>query len=152
MRIYARLVVGAQQRRAVGVDQRMTLEQRQLGEILDTHRQRGVEPYVASVVFLDDMGLDILAAHIGRRVDMGDEAQDGGVLATRSSRQRTHSVAVLVDRDVGKAYRPHLLGQISEQNELFVGRRECRARLVRLRVERNVFQKTVFKFHNIILF
>ena len=66
----ARLVIGPEQRRAVGMDDGVTLEERQLGKIRHMHRQRGIELYVAAVVILYDVRMHILAAHVGRGVDV----------------------------------------------------------------------------------
>ena len=61
----AGLVVGAQQRRAVGVDQGVALEEGQLGEVRNPHRQLAVQGDVAAVVLVDHAGFHLLAAHVG---------------------------------------------------------------------------------------
>ena len=146
---HARLVVGAQQRRAVRVDQRMSLEEAQLRKVRDFHRHAGVQPDVLAVVILYDVRFHVGAAHIGCGVHVGDESDDGGFFAAGRRGDRTHGVAVLVHRDLGEAQGLHLFGQIIEQHPLFRGRGESFARLVALGVERNVFQKSVFEFHSI---
>lgn len=78
---HARLVVGAQQRRAVRVDQRMSLEEAQLRKVRDFHRHAGVQPDVLAVVILYDVRFHVGAAHIGCGVHVGDESDDGGFFA-----------------------------------------------------------------------
>ena len=145
---HARLVVGAQQRRAVGVDQRVPLEEGQLRELRNLHRQLAVQGDVAAVVLLDHAGFHLLAAHVRRGVHVGDEADHGGVPASRRGRDRAHHVAVLVHRHLGHAEGLHLVAQDRQKDLLLLGRGECRAVFVRLRVVRYVFQKTFFEFHN----
>ena len=149
---HARLVVGAEQRRAVGVDQRVSLEELQFGEVRDPHRELAVQRDVAAVVLLDDAGLDILAAHVGRRVHMGDEADHGSVLAARRRGDGAHHVAVSVHRDFGHAERLHFVAQSGQQDFLFLGRRERAALLGRLRVVGDVFQESFFEVHGVVLF
>ena len=108
---HARFVVGAQQRRAVGVDERVTLEEGQFGKIRDPHRQLAVQRNVAAVVFFDDAGFHLLAAHVGRGVHVGDEADDGGVLTPFGNGDRAHHVAVPVHRDLGHPEGLHLVAQ-----------------------------------------
>ena len=139
---HARLVVGTQQRRAVGMDQRVPLEELQLGEIRDPHRQLAVQCDVAAVVLLDDVGFDILAAHVGRGVHMGDEPDHRGILATRRRRDGAHHVTVLIHRDLGHAQCLHFVAQGGQQDFLFFGRRERRALLRRLGVVGDVFQES----------
>ena len=143
----AGLVVGAQQRRAVGVDQGVALEEGQLGEVRNPHRQLAVQGDVAAVVLVDHAGFHLLAAHVGRGVDVGDEADDGGVLAPFRGGDGAHHVAVLVHRDLGHAQGLHLVAQGRQEDLLFFGRGECRALLRRLGVVGDVFQKTFFQVH-----
>ena len=140
----AGLVVGAQQRRAVGVDQGVALEEGQLGEVRNPHRQLAVQCDVAAVVLLDDVGFDILAAHVGRGVHMGDEPDHRGILATRRRRDGAHHVTVLIHRDLGHAQCLHFVAQGGQQDFLFFGRRERRALLRRLGVVGDVFQESFF--------
>lgn len=146
---HARLVVGAQQRRAVRVDQRMSLEEAQLRKVRDFHRHAGVQPDVLAVVILYDVRFHVGAAHIGCGVHVGDESDDGGFFAAGRRGDRTHGVAVLVHRDLGEAQGLHLFGQIIESSTRCFAVEESFARLVALGVERNVFQKSVFEFHSI---
>lgn len=78
---------------------------------------------------------------------MGDEADDGGVLAPRRGGDRAHHIAVLVHRHLGHAEGLHLVAQGRQEDLLLLGRGECGAVFVRLRVERYVFQKTFFEIH-----
>ena len=101
---------------------------------------------------LSDAGLDILAAHVGRRVHMGDEADHGSVLAARRRGDGAHHVAVSVHRDFGHAERLHFVAQGGQQDFLFLGRRERAALLGRLRVVGDVFQESFFEVHGVVLF
>ena len=82
---HARLVVGAQQRRAVRVDQRMSLEEAQLRKVRDFHRHAGVQPDVLAVVILYDVRFHVGAAHIGCGVHVGDDPMTG-LFRSRASR------------------------------------------------------------------
>jgi len=144
---HARLVVGPEQRRAVGVDQRVALEERQLGELRDAHRELSVEDDVAAVVLLDDARPDVLAAHVGRGVHMGDEADDRSVPASGRRGDRAHHIAVSVHRHFGHAECLHLVAQDAEQHLLLFGRGKGSALLRRLRVVGDVFQKSFLEFH-----
>ena len=144
---HARHVVGAQQRRAVGVDERVTLEEGQLGEIRNLHRQLPVQGDVAAVVLLDHAGFHLLAAHVGRGVHMGDEADDGGVLTPCRGGDRAHHITVLVHRDLGHAEGLHLVAQGRQKDLLLLGRGECGALLRRLGIVGDIFQKTFFQVH-----
>lgn len=144
---YAGLVVGAEQRRAVGVDERVAHEFAQLGEVGHAHGDLPVERNVAAVVLLDDARLDVRAAHVGRRVHVGDEAHDGGVLAALRRGDRAHRVAVGVGHDLREAQRAHFVGQVAQQHQLLVGRGVGFARLRTLGVEGDVLQESVFEFH-----
>ena len=132
---HARLVVGPEQRRAVGVDQRVALE------------ELSVEDDVAAVVLLDDARPDVLAAHVGRGVHMGDEADDRSVPASGRRGDRAHHIAVSVHRHFGHAECLHLVAQGRQEDLLLFGRGECRALLRRLGVVGDVFQKTFLEFH-----
>ena len=149
---HAGLVVGAEQRRAVGVDERVPLEETQLGELRDLHRELSVEDDVASVVLLDDAGTDILAAHVRRGVHMGDEADDRGVFTPGRRGDRAHHIAVAVHRNLGHAEILHLVAQGFEQHLLLLGRGEGLTLLRRLRVVGDIFQKTFFQIHNLSIF
>ena len=144
---HARLVVGAQQRRTVGVDERMPLEERQFREIGHAHRQLTVKHDVAAVVLLDRAGTDVLAAHVGRGVNVRDKTDDGRRLAARRGGHGTHHVAVRIHRHLRHAQRLHFVGQLAQQHQLLVGRGEGPALLRRLRVVGDVFQKSIFEFH-----
>ena len=72
---HAGLVVGAQKCGAVGGNQRLSLVAQQFREISRIEFESGhaLQLYRRTVVVLDYLGLDILAAGVGSRVDMGDE-------------------------------------------------------------------------------
>ena len=143
-----RLVVSAEQRRAVGMDQRMSLEELQLGEVLDAHRQLIVELDVATLIALNHLRFNIFTTHIGCRIDVRDKANHGSRLLALRRRNRTHHVAILVHRNLGHSQRAHLLSQIGQQHLLLIGRGEGRTILAALRIVRHVFQKAFFQFHN----
>ena len=146
-----RLIVRTKQRRAVGVDQRVTLEEVEFGEIRNAHRQLIVELDITTLVALDHLRLNILAAHIGCCIDVRDKADDGSRLLALRGRNRTHHVTILVHRHLGHTQRAHLVSQISQQHLLLVGRGEGRTILTALRIVRHVFQKTFFQFHSSVL-
>ena len=87
----------------------MSPEAGEFGEVRHAHRQVPVQNEVAAVVVLHDAGLDLLAAHVGRRVDVGDESDHGGRFAPRRGGDRSHYVTVPVHRHLGHAEGLHLV-------------------------------------------
>ena len=99
-----RLVVGPEQRRAVGRDdvvadllcqRRMLCRADHLGGISRQHD-------VAATIILDDLRLDVLAGTIGRRIHVRAEADHRHVLVG-VRRYRCVDVAVFVEMGVGNA-------------------------------------------------
>ena len=86
-------------------------------------------------------------SHIGRRVDMRQEADYGRTLLALRGRDGTHHVAVFVDRDILQSESLHLLDQKVQQIPLLGCRGERLAILVALRIDSDIFQETFFEFH-----
>ena len=100
-------------------------------------RQHQVLPLVVAV----DDRLDPGAAHLGRGVDVGDEADHRHVRLFRRRRNGRHHVAMLVDGGVGEADRLQLVDEMAQEVEL-LGRAGIGLRvLVRLGVEGHVAQE-----------
>ena len=121
----ATLVVSAQQRCAVGVNQRVTHELLELGELRNLHRKDVVQHDILTVVALDDSRLDILAAHIGCSIHVGDKSNHGSILVALTRRDSTHSVAILICHNLGQPECFHLLLEHIEQVKLLCCRGEC---------------------------
>ena len=143
---HAGLVVGPEQRRTVGHDQRMPLEKRELGKILHPHRKRVVQRNIAAVVALDQAGTNVHPFHVGTRIDMRDEADHGFRFAPRRGRNGPGHVAVRIDLDLGHPERDHLLDQTVQQRELLSRRRKSLALGIALRIESDVAEKALLEF------
>ena len=115
-----RLVVGAEQGGARGGDDVVAdplLEIGDVGRAQDRGRivrQHQVLPLVVAVDDRPDAG----AAHLGRGVDVGDEADDRHLPLRRGGGDRRHDVAVLVERGVGEAEGAQLVEKVPQQVEL----------------------------------
>ena len=100
-----RLVVGSEQRLAVGHDKVLTLVFAKLREIgrRKHHIAVFVEHDVAALVSLHDARVDVASRHVGRRVEMGDESHSRHFLVN-VARKSGHQIAILVERYV---FKPH---------------------------------------------
>jgi hypothetical protein len=95
----AGLVVGTEQRRAVGRDQLVPDMMLQLLRLVGTDRRaRRPERDVAAVV-AEALRLDVRAADLARRVHVCEERDSRGLVRHRRC-ERRRDVAMLVDRDV----------------------------------------------------
>ena len=115
----AGLVIRAQQRGAVGGDERHALERRERREAFNRqHVARTGKHHVAAVVIRMNLRLHVLAGVIGRGVHVRDEAQRGQVFAALRGAQPAVDHAELVDMRVFNAQRGHLLHQHVRQVKL----------------------------------
>ena len=120
----AGLVVRAQQRGAVGGDERHAFERRKRREALDRqHVARAGKHHVAAIVIRMNLRLHVLAGVIGRGVHVRDEAQRGQAFTALRGAQPAVDHAELVDMGVFKAQRGHLLHQHVRQVKLDRGGR-----------------------------
>ncbi len=141
----AGLVVGAEQRRAGGGDDRapdLLGERRVVGEAEDGGRIVGQDEILPPVVGVDDR-FHPGARHLGRGVDVGEEADRRHVRLLRRGGNRRHDVPPLVDRRVGEADRLQLVDQQAEQLELLRGRRVGGRRLVGLSVDPDIAEEAL---------
>ena len=93
----ARFVVCAEERRAVGRDERAALEPLERREIIDFERcSRACEQYVGTVVIFDDLRFRILARKVRRCVHVADETDWGVFFTPCGSRQKPIDVAVFI--------------------------------------------------------
>ena len=140
----AGLVVGAQQRGAVGCHQRFALHAGQfrvLGDAQDLGRVAGQNDVPAVVVAMDD-GVDALAAGFRRGVEMSDPRDGGGRLAD-IARQRGQDDAVLIGGGVANAHGPQFIDEQAAEFEL-AGRAGIGGRcFVGLGVDANVTAEAV---------
>ena len=90
------LIICAKKRCAVGVNEGVALEERKLGELLNTQPTVVAKADILAVVVLHNVWLDISATHIGSCIHVGDEADDWGVLVALSSWECGHHVAILI--------------------------------------------------------
>ena len=138
----ARLVVRAEQRRAVRRDELVAdvvLELRRLGRA--DHLPGVAERDVAALV-ADALRLDVRSAALARRVDVREE-RDRRHLAVDRRRQRRRHVAVLVDRRVREAELLQLVDKEAQQVELLRRARIALRVLVGLRVDADVAEEAL---------
>ena len=97
----AGLVVGAEQGRAVRRDEGLPFMVQQFREFgrFEIQARYAPEGNVATVIILDDLGLDVCSGGIGCRIDMGDETQFGS-LDARCGGQGPHDITVFVQRGI----------------------------------------------------
>ena len=149
---HARLVVRAEQRRAVGDDQALADGIFQLRVF-----RRGkhdvflfVQHHVAAVIGLCDARADVLAGGVGRGVHVGDEAIDGDFFVT-VRRHGAVDVAVLIDVRVGNAHVLHLADKLLRKRKLPRGGRAGLGGFVRGRGIGNELQKAFNDCHVCVL-
>ena len=134
----ARLVVRAQQRRAVRHDQVLTyvIFQEIERAFLDGYFfvQRDVAAFV-----VDGPGSDIGPGCAVGSVHVGDEPDDGQVFTALACGKPAVHVAVFIHVSPFQAHFLHLFGNIFAQLQLFGGRRTGLAGLVGRGLERNIF-------------
>ena len=137
----ASLVVGAQQRFAVGGDQGLP---QHLVQDREHHRRQhfiaDAQRDVAAAIVLDDLRIDVFAAEIRRGIQMGDKTdrrhRPGDV-----ARPGAHHAAVFAERHPLEAERDHFLLQRTRQLQLPVGARHMLYVRFGLGVERDVVEK-----------
>ena len=144
----ARLVVGAQKRRAVREDHVLALVLQDVGELPDTEDDvlLDVERHVAAVV-AHDLRPRVRARGVGRCVHVGDEADGGIGLAARRCGNRSVDHAALADPRVLDAERLELVDEERRKRKLLLGGRRGRALTHGLRVKRNILQEALGRAH-----
>ena len=138
----ARLVVGAEQGRAVGGDEivsELPLQQGQLLRIEHDARIAGQDDAAAVVGFVH-LWVDAGPGHVRRRVDMRDQPDRGRRL---DSVQRAVDVAVLVEPDVVEPDLLQLVAEHTAEVELLLGRRRRVDSGLRLGVDADVAQEAL---------
>ena len=142
------LVVGTQQRGAVGGDEGLALQLLQEGEGGGLHDHAGAgQGDIAAVVVLVEDGLDVLAGSVGGGVHVGDEAQRGLLLAALGGGDAAVDVAVLVHKGVLNADGFHLFHQQVGEVEFPRGRRMGAGLGVRGGVYFGIFQQSLVSTH-----
>ena len=145
----AGLVIGAEEGRAVGGDQRLADIVEQLRELLRLELEAGnaLEVDGLAVILPDNLRLDVLAGGVGSGVDMGHEADGGGVFSVVAGDLGV-DIAVLLrlggDAEGAELVREHvqqvpLLGRGRLGGGFFIG----------LRVDGDVAQEAVEDFFHI---
>ncbi len=140
----AGLVVGAQQRGAVRGDDvaaDLVLQRGMFGGADDLRGVAGQHD-VAATVIPHDLGLDVLAAAIGRSVHVRAEADHRDLLVGIGRNGRV-DVAVLVEMGVAQTHRVEFGGEQPAQIFLLFGRRAGRGGGVRLGVDHHIAQKAL---------
>ena len=134
----ARLVVGAEQRRAVARDQIVPDVIRQLREFsTGDHLPLVAGEHDLAALVADALRLDVRAGDVGRRVDVREEPDRRHVVRDGRGHRR-EEIAVLVEVDVREPERQQLVAQQPQQVPLLLRRRECGRVLVGLRVDPRV--------------
>ena len=149
---HARLVVRAEQRRAVCDDQALADRVFQLRVFLRRKHDvlLFVQDNIAAVVRLCDACADVLAGRVGRGVHVGDEAIDGDFFVT-VRRHGAVDVAVLVNACVCNAHVLHLADKLLCKRKLPRGGRARLGRFVRGRGIGNELQKAFNDCHVCVL-
>ncbi len=140
----AGLVVGAQQRGAVGGDDvvaDLVAQRRVLVDADDLGRVRRQHD-VAALIVRHDLRLDVLAGAVGGRIHVRAEADHGDRLR-RGRWDRAVDITVLVELGVVNAHVPELLGQQAAQVFLLVGGGAGRRVRVGLGVDGDVAQEAL---------
>ncbi len=141
------LVIGAEECVAVGDDDVLALVARQFGEV---GRREGdargrVEHDVAAVVVLDDAGSDVTARHVGRRIEVCDEAYSGHRGACgQIRRQCGEEIAVVVEGDVAESEFFEFAFEVFGELHLSGSGRGHIGEFVALGVELHILEKSVY--------
>ena len=140
----AGLVVGAEQRGAVGGDDVVAdlVGQRRVFGGADHLRRIARQHDVAAAVVPDDLRLDVLAGAVGRSVHVRAEADDRHLLVGIRRDGRV-DVAVFVEMGVGEAHRLQFGGEQAAQIFLLFGGRAGRGGRVGLGVDHHVAQEAL---------
>ena len=147
---HARLVVRAQQRRAVGDDQVLALMVFQI-RVVRFPQENALFLVQADIpaVIGHDLGLDIRAGSVRRGVHVGDQA-DGGELWVAGD--GAVNIAVFVHPGVRNAHAVHFLHQRGGQRLLLFRGGAGVGFLVRLGVKGHIAQKALYnRFHMVLL-
>ena len=133
----AGLVVGAEERRAVGRDQVVPDVVLELGRFGRANRLARVAERDVAAFVMDPLRRDAGSAHLARRIDVREE-RDRRHLVVDGGRERRGHVAVLVDRGVREPDLLELVAEEAQQVELFLRARVRLRLLVGLRVDADV--------------
>ena len=139
----ARLVVGAEKRRAVREDHVFARVLRDFREVrgLEDDSLFGVENHVAPFI-AEDLGLDTRSGRVGRSVHVGDEADRRAVFAALRRRNERVDHAPAADTGVFDAELLEFGDERFCKAQLLFGGRGCFAFAGGLRVKAHVAQKT----------
>ena len=150
---HAALVVGAQECRTVGRDERLAhiMEHfRELGR-LQRQARHALERNLPAVIILHDLRLDVRARGVRGRIDMGDET-DGRHLRLDIGRNASHHIPELIQRGL-HAHRIQLLAQHPQQIQLLRRGRLALRFLIGLCIHSHIPQKTIkYLFHYFLTF
>ena len=140
------LVVGSEQRGAIGDDEVLAYVLEQFGELLGAADDALREQDVAAIVVVDDARMDIGSRAVGAGVVVGDEA-DGGRLLLGVGLQRGVDVALVVHLDIAQAFVLEFFFQILGEYELFRRTGHTLRVFARLCVELGIVQKPFGNVH-----
>ena len=128
------LVVGSEERRSVGCDERATLEPFERREIIDFQRGPGAfEQNVSTVVVFDDLRLGGNTRKIRRGIHVADEPDGGVVFSLCCCWQQPIDVAVFVHFHLRKSNAFQFFGQIFGEHKLLWRAWTAFARFIRSR-------------------
>ena len=144
----AGLVVRAEQRGAVGGDERHARQLFEAGEGVRAERMPAAgEEHVAAVVVLDDLGPHVLAGEVRRGVHMRDEAERGHVLHAGRGGEPAVDDAELIDMGALDAHRGHLVRELAREVELARGAGRSGGIGIGGRVDLDIVQKAFIGTH-----
>ena len=144
----ARLIVRAEQRRAVGGDEghaRQFFECRERGgaELFAAAR----EQHVAAVIVFDDLRLYVFAGAVRRGIHMGDKAERGLLFTARRRGQPAVDDAVFIDVDIFKTKSLQFFHELMRQIILTHGAGDgCGVRIGR-GIDGNIFEQSFICAH-----
>ena len=145
----ARLVVGAEQRGAVGHNQVLTFVAEQFGELLGRQHDAvfGIEGDDGAVVVTHNPRLDVQTGHVGRCVEVSDKTDSRHMLALNIAGEGSHEVAVIIESDVLEVHGLQLVAQMACKHHLPRRGRRHVGELVALRIVLDVVKKSVYEGH-----
>ena len=147
----AGLIVRTQQGGAVGGHQGVTLVAQQHREILGRENVAAAsQQYISAVVVFDNLGLDTDTVEFRGSIHVGDEAHRGLVLITRSCRDLTIDITVLLT-DIGNTHLLHHALEVVCHIELHGSGRTGGAGGIGRRVDLHQFNEFFQYSHNVCL-
>ena len=147
---HARLVVRAEEGRAVGGDEGLAHRVLEIGKGRGAeHPAARAEGDIAAVIVGMQLRLYARSGEIRGGVQMRDQADDRVVFPSRGGREKAVGIGVLVRHDALHAEIVHLVSQQPCKGVLFFGARHLAAVFVALGIHLRIAQQSLIGFHTI---